>query len=148
MVHLWCRYVHYRGKYRHYRGNRHYSATMPLLVVPIRAKRFHRHCSGQPALPNRHYRETTTVLHVGGGKRSFVHPRLCNRSMQIREGGRRCFPCPNLPSIPDKAPNTVRLLEFFRLVSVFLFSQIRRTRRPNPTPTLRSPSPDPNPNQG
>ena len=30
--------------------------TLPLLVAPLRAKRFHRHCSGQPALLNRHYR--------------------------------------------------------------------------------------------
>ena len=35
---------------------------LPLLVVPVCAKRFHRHYSGQPALLNPHYRGTTTVL--------------------------------------------------------------------------------------
>ena len=37
---------------------------LAVLVVPIRAKRFYRHYSGQPALLNRHYRGIPTVRGV------------------------------------------------------------------------------------
>ena len=38
--------------------------TLPPVVVPMCAKRFYRRYCGQPALPNRNYRGTTTVSQV------------------------------------------------------------------------------------
>ena len=48
-----------REKHQHCSGDRHYSAYCHyvLAVVPTCVKRFHRHCSGKPALLNRHYIE-------------------------------------------------------------------------------------------
>ena len=37
---------------------------LPLLVVPVCAKRFHMHYSGQRALLNRHYRGTLRGLDI------------------------------------------------------------------------------------
>ena len=52
-----------------------YSLTVLTLVVPVCAKRFHRHCSGKPTLLNRHYSgATTTVLVCSNAKAVLTFP--------------------------------------------------------------------------
>ena len=55
------RYVHYRGKYQALQRQPALLRILPLLVVSICSKRFHRHCSGQLAPLNLRYRGASAV---------------------------------------------------------------------------------------